>query len=76
LLYAGAVVPGHDTALPEAWEIDGAGSEERLIVVFSNGVVEPTWDRWLKGEVEPGVSVLPFVLPKSSAPPPDSSGSP
>jgi hypothetical protein len=76
LLYAGAVVPGHNTALPEAWEIDGEGSAERLIVVFSQGIVKPTWDRWLKGEVESGVSVLPFVIPKSSAPPPDSSGSP
>ena len=76
LLYAGAVAPGRNTALPEAWEIDGEGRAERLIVVFSNGIVAPTWDRWLKGEVEPGVSVLPFVLPKSSAPPPDSSGSP
>ncbi len=76
LLYAGAVSPGHDTALPEAWEIDGEGRAERLIVVFSNGVVTPTWDRWLRGEVESGVAVLPFVLPKSSAPPPDNSGSP
>jgi hypothetical protein len=76
LLYAGAVSPGHDRALPEAWEIDGEGSTEHLIVVFSNGAVKPTWDKWLRGEVESGVAVLPFVLPKSSAPPPDTSGSP
>lgn len=76
LLYGGATVPGRNTALPEAWEIDGEGSAERLIVVFSKGIVEPTWDKWLKGQVEPGVAVLPFVLPKSSAPPPDASGNP
>jgi hypothetical protein len=76
LLYAGAVVPGRNTALPAAWEIDAEGPAEHLIVVFSQGVVEPSWTRWLNGQVEPGVSVLPFVLPKSSAPPPDASGSP
>jgi hypothetical protein len=76
LLYGGAVVPGRNTALPEAWQIDGEGSAEQLIVVFSKGSVKPSWDKWLKGEVEPGVAVLPFVLPKSSAPPPDASGSP
>ena len=76
LLYAGAVSPGHDTALPEAWEIDGEGRAEHLIVVFSKGIVKPSWDRWLRGEAPSGVVVLPFVLPKSSAAPPDSSGSP
>lgn len=76
LLYAGAVSPGHNTALPEAWEIDGEGRAEHLIVVFSKGTVKPTWDKWLRGEAPSGVAVLPFVLPKSSTPPPDASGSP
>ena len=76
LLYGGAVSPGHNTALPEAWEIDGEGLAEHLIVVFSKGIVKPTWDKWLRGEVESGVAVLPLVLPKSSTPPPDASGSP
>jgi hypothetical protein len=75
LLYEGEVVPGHNTTLPDAWEVDGEGEAERLIVVLSNEHIEPSWDKWLKSEVEPNVQVLPFTLPKSRTPAVDASGS-
>jgi hypothetical protein len=75
LLYEGEVVPGQNTTLPDAWEVDGEGESERLIVVLSNERIEPSWDKWLKGQVEASVKVLPFTLPKSRAPASDPSGS-
>lgn len=75
LLYEGEVAPGRSTTLPDAWEVDGEGEAEHLIVVLSNERIEPSWDKWLKGEVEPNVKVLPFTLPKSRTPALDASGS-
>jgi hypothetical protein len=71
LLYAGNVTPGESTTLPEAWEVDGEPGAERLVVAFSNQALEPAWPDWLQGKAPPGVTVLPFVLPKSSSPDPD-----
>lgn len=74
LLYSGSVAPTQSVTLPDAWEIDSEPGAERLFVVFSNGPVKPTWSKWLRGEVERGVVVLPFVLPKAGVASPDSSG--
>jgi hypothetical protein len=71
LLYAGNVVPAESTTLPEAWEVDGEPGAERLVVAFSDRALEPTLPDWLQGKAPPGVTVLPFVLPKSSSPDPD-----
>jgi|GEM_PF-1553906 len=76
LLYAGSVAPTHSVTLPDAWEIDSEPGEERLMVVFSNGPVKPNWSHWLRGEVEPGIVVLPFVLPKRGVASPDASSDP
>jgi hypothetical protein len=73
LLYRGSVVPGQSSTLPDAWEVDGEAGAERLVVVLSSEPVKPAWNRWLKGEAEVGISVLSFVLPKSSSVPPDTS---
>src|SRR5213075_554773 len=64
LLYSGSVTPAQSVTLPDAWEIDSEPGAERLMVVFSNEPVKPSWGKWLRGQVEPGVVVLPFVLPK------------
>jgi hypothetical protein len=71
LLYAGNVTPAESTTLPEAWEVDSEPGAERLVVAFSDQALEPTWPNWLQGKAPPGVTVLPFVLPKSSSPDPD-----
>jgi hypothetical protein len=77
LLYSGSVAPAQSITLPDAWEIDSEPGAERLMVVFSNEQVLPNWSQWLRGEVEPGVVVLPFVLPKKAdAISPDASGGP
>ncbi len=75
-LYAGAVSPTQSVTLPDAWEIDSEPGAERLMVVFSISPVTPNWNRWSKGQVEPGVVVLPFVLPKASVAKPDASTGP
>jgi hypothetical protein len=64
-LYGGKIAPGQSTILPDAWEIDALPGPERLFVVLANRDVVPAWERWLRGEIEPGVSLLPFILPKS-----------
>jgi len=76
LLYAGSVAPGQSATLPDAWEVDAEPGNERLVVVFSNEPVRPVWSDWLRGKVQPGISVLPFVLPKSTSadPNPGSTG--
>jgi hypothetical protein len=71
LLYAGNVTPAESTTLPEAWEVDGEPDAERLVVAFSDEALQPAWPDWLQGKAAPGVTVLPFVLPKSSSPDPD-----
>lgn len=71
LLYTGQVAPGQSATLPDAWEIDAEPGDERLVVVFSNEPVKPVWSDWLHGKVQPGISVLPFVLPKSTTPDPN-----
>jgi hypothetical protein len=77
LLYSGSVTPAQSATLPDAWEIDSEPGAERLLVVFSNFPVKPSWGKWLRGEAEPGVVVLPFVLPKSvGSASPDPSGGP
>lgn len=76
LLYSGSVTPTQSITLPDAWEIDQEPGAERLFVVFSSGPVKPTWSKWLRGEVEPGVTVQPFVLPKVGSASPDASGAP
>ena len=68
LLYESDVKPGESFTLPEAWEIDAEPGAERLLVAFSNAALEPVWPDWLQGKAPPGVMLLPFVLPKSSAP--------
>ena len=76
LLYSGSVAPTQSVTLPDAWEIDSEPGAERLMVVFSNQPIKPNWGRWLRGQVEPGVVVLPFVLPKGGVASPDASGGP
>jgi hypothetical protein len=68
LLYSGSVEPGQSVTLPDAWEVDAEPGAERLLVAFSTAAVEPDWSDWLRGKAPPGVTLLPFVLPKSSAP--------
>jgi len=68
LLYAGGVSPGRSETLPDAWEVDGEPGDERLLVVFSSEPVKPSWPDWRQGKAQPGVMLLPFVLPKASAP--------
>jgi hypothetical protein len=65
-LYQGPLSPGQTTTLPDAWEIDDSPAPEQLFVVFSDAPVDPTWDDWRQGKVQPGVAVLPFVLAKTS----------
>jgi hypothetical protein len=65
-LFQGDVRPGESFTLPDAWELDAAPGTERLVVVLSNGPVSPAWTDWLQGKVQPGVSVLPFELPKTT----------
>lgn len=67
-LYEGAISPGQTMTLPEAWEIDDSPAPEQLFVVFSDAPVAPNWEQWRTGKAPPGVAVLPFVLPKTSAP--------
>jgi len=76
LLYSGSVAPTQSVTLPDAWEIDSEPGAERLLVVFSNGPVKPNFSHWLRGQVEPGVVVLPFVLPKGAPASPDASSGP
>lgn len=76
LLYSGRVAPTQSVTLPDAWEIDREPGAERLMVVFSNEPVKPSWSRWLRGQIEPGIVVLPFVLPKGEVASPDASGGP
>jgi hypothetical protein len=76
LLYSGGGASTRSMTLPDAWEIDGEPGAERLMVVFSNAPVKPNWSAWLRGQVEPGVVVLPFVLPKAGVASPDASGGP
>ena len=68
LLYAGRVTPGESSTLPEAWEVDGESGAERLVVAFSDETLPPARPDWFHGKTPPGVTVLPFVLPKSSSP--------
>jgi hypothetical protein len=63
-LYAGPATPGVSSTLPDAWELDAEPGTERLVVVLSHSPVTPRWPAWWNGEVEPGVSVLRFELPK------------
>lgn len=72
-LYVGEVVPGEIAMLPDAWELDGQAGAEQLFVVLSSGPVEPAWPAWRDGKAAPGVSVLSFVLPKSTLPDADAS---
>jgi hypothetical protein len=65
LLYAGSVTPGRSSTLPDAWEVDAEPGDERLLVVFSSEKIEPNWADWRQGKAQPGVAVMPFVLPKS-----------
>jgi hypothetical protein len=71
LLYTGQVAPGQSATLPDAWEVDAEPGDERLVVVFSNEPVQPVWPDWLHGKAQPGISVLSFVLPKSTTPDPN-----
>ncbi len=71
-LYAGKLLPGQVTTLPDAWEIDAEPGSERIVVVLSDQHVEPEWGTWLGDKPPAGVSLMPFVLPKSS--PADSAG--
>jgi hypothetical protein len=71
LLYAGGVAPGQSATLPDAWEVDAEPGSERLVVVFSNEPVKPVWSDWLRGKVQSGISVLQFILPKSTSPDPN-----
>jgi len=64
-LFEGEVRPGESFTLPDAWELDAAPGAEHLVVVFSNEPVTPVWADWLEGKVQPGISVLPFELPKT-----------
>lgn len=66
-LYEGALSPGQNLTLPDAWEIDDSSSAEQLFVVFSDAPVTPLWDEWRQGRVQPGVAVLPFILPKTGS---------
>jgi hypothetical protein len=66
-IYAGAATPGQSMTLPDAWEVDDSPAAERLFVVFGDAPIQPDWDDWLQGKARPGVAVLPFILPKSSA---------
>lgn len=65
LLFSGALAPGQNLTLPDAWELDGSSAPERLFVVFSDAPVKPDWDDWQQGRVPSGIAVLPFVLPKN-----------
>jgi hypothetical protein len=67
LLYGGRITQGQGTILPDAWEVDASPGPERLFVVLANRDVLPAWDKWLRGEVESDVSLLPFVLPKAAS---------
>lgn len=71
LLFRSHVTPGRSISLPEAWEVDAEPGDERLLVVLSSEPVRPVWADWLRGKAPPGVLLLPFVLPKSSAPDPN-----
>lgn len=71
LLYSGSVTPGQSATLPDAWEVDPEPGDERLLVAFSNEPVKPIWSDWLRGKAQPGVVLLPFVLPKSTTPDPN-----
>jgi len=64
LLFESALSPGQQMTLPDAWEIDDSPAAERLFVVFSDVPVSPRWNEWRRGVVQPGIAVLPFVLPK------------
>ena len=66
-LFESALTPGQTLTLPDAWEIDDTPDAERLFVVFSDAPVTPSWEQWRAGKVQPGVAVLPFVLPKAAA---------
>lgn len=66
LLYAGSMTSGQSTILPDAWEVDDAPGDERLLVVLSDGLVKPRWPDWLNGKAPRDVLLLPFILPKSS----------
>jgi hypothetical protein len=66
LLYASDVNPGESITLPDAWEVDAEPGAERLLVAFGNAALDPVWPDWLQGKAPPGVTLLPFVLPKSS----------
>jgi len=63
-LYEGTLSPGQTVTLPEAWEIDDSPAPEQLFVVFSDATIAPSWEHWRHGKVQPGVAVLPFILPK------------
>jgi len=66
-LFESPLSPGQTMTLPEAWEVDDSPASEQLVVVFSDAPITPTWDQWRAGKVQPGVAVLPFVLPKKPA---------
>jgi len=68
LLFTGSVTPGQSVTLPDAWKVDAEPGAERLLVAFSNQPLEPVWPDWLQGKAPPGVTLLPFVLPKSESP--------
>jgi hypothetical protein len=51
LLYEGALSPGQNLTLPEAWEIDESPAAEQLFVVFSEAPTKPDWDEWRKGKL-------------------------
>lgn len=68
LLYASDVKPQESFTLPDAWEVDADPGAEQLLVVFSNAPIEPVWPDWLQSKAPPGVTLLPFVLPKSRSP--------
>jgi len=67
LLYAGALSPGQNLTLPEAWELDQSPAAEQLFVVFSEAPTKPDWGELRHGKVPAGVAVLPFVLPKTAS---------
>jgi hypothetical protein len=66
-LFESALTPGQTMTVPDAWEVDDSPVAEQLFVVFSNSPLTPTWDDWRRGKVQPGIAVLPFILPKNAA---------
>lgn len=65
-LFAGGRTQGQNFTLPDAWEVDDSSEPERLFVIFSDEPFEPNWSDIRAGKAQPGVAVLPFMLPKAN----------